>query len=82
VLLRASLNGRIGATGLKASYVAHLWLSGAVGAVMAWGVRLALPPLNPMLRGALVLPVFGAGFLAVAVLMGIRIPGLRRESGV
>jgi putative peptidoglycan lipid II flippase len=78
-LLRASLNRRIGPTGLAASYVARLWTAGAVGAALAWGVRLALPPLGPLARGAAVLPVFGAGFLGAAMLLRVQVPGLRRR---
>jgi len=74
-LLRASLNRRIGHTGLAASYVARLWTCGLAGAAAAWGVKLLLPPVDPIIRGALVLPVFGAGFLATALLLGVPIEG-------
>jgi putative peptidoglycan lipid II flippase len=77
-LLRASLNGRIGRTGLPASYVARLWISAAAAALLAWMLKLAVPVHDPLLRGALLLPVFGAAFLGVATAAGIRIPGLRR----
>jgi len=75
-LLRASLNRRIGATGIPASYVSRLWVSAIVAAVAAWGVRLALPPLHPLLRGAIVLPVFGAVYLGVTMLTGVPLPGM------
>jgi len=77
-LLRRSLNTRIGRTGLPASYVARLWTAGVVSAALAWGARLALPPLDPVLRGVVVLPIFGGAYLALAAVMGIAIPGLRR----
>ena len=73
-LLRASLNRRIGRTGLAAGYVARLWLSGIAGAAVDWGVKLMLPPVDPLVRGALVLPAFGAGFLATALLLRVPIP--------
>jgi hypothetical protein len=38
-----------------------------------------LPPLDPLFRGAIVLPIFGAAFLAVAWLTGVAIPGVRRN---
>jgi putative peptidoglycan lipid II flippase len=78
-LLRGSLNQRIGRTGLAAAHAARLWIAGLAGAACAWGVRLALPPLDPLVRGAAVLPVFGAAFLAAAVVLRLPIPGLRRE---
>ena len=76
-LLRASLNRRVGKTGLRASYTVRVWIAGVAGAAIAWGVKLALPPLHPLVRGAVVLPVFGAAFLAAAVLLRLAIPGLR-----
>ena len=78
-LLRASLNSRIGRTGLAASYSARLWIAGLAGAAAAWGVRMTLPPLDPLLRGAAVLPVFGAVFLAAAMLLRVPVPGLVRK---
>ena len=74
-LLRASLNRRVGKTGLRASYTVRLWIAGVAGAAIAWGVKLALPPLHPLVRGAVVLPVFGAAFLAAAFLLRLAIPG-------
>ena len=59
--------------------MARLWTAGIAAAALAWGVRLVLPPLNPILRGAIVLPIFGAGYIGLAAVMGIAIPGLRRR---
>jgi len=79
VLLRRSLNDRIGSTGLNAAYVARLWSAGVIAAALAWSARLMLPPLHPILRGALVLPLFGAAYLGVAAATGVAIPGWRRR---
>jgi putative peptidoglycan lipid II flippase len=79
VLLRASLNRRIGRTGLAASYSIRVWIAGLAGAAAAWGVRMALPPLDPLVRGAAVLPVFGVTFLAAAMLVRVPIPGIARK---
>jgi putative peptidoglycan lipid II flippase len=82
VLLRSSVNGKIGKTGLEFSYAIRLWSAALVGAAVAWGTKVALPPLHPIVRGAVVLPAFGVAFIAFAALlrvpMPIRIPGLRR----
>src|SRR5258708_18805640 len=77
--LRASLNPPIGRTGPPASYAARLWIAALAGAAVAWALRLVLPPVDPLVRGAAVLPVFGAGFLGAAVLLGLPVPGLRRS---
>jgi putative peptidoglycan lipid II flippase len=78
VLLRASLNGRIGHTGLRAGYTARLWIAALAAAGLAFAVKLLLPPVDPMLRGAAVLPVFGAAYLTAAFVLRIPAPGLRR----
>ena len=50
-LLRASLNRRIGRTGLAASYVSRLWFAaGSWRPRLPGAIKLALPPLDPLLR--------------------------------
>jgi putative peptidoglycan lipid II flippase len=78
-LLRASLNRRVGATGVPTAHMTRLWIAGLIGAGVAWSVKLALPPLDPMIRGAVVLPLFGAAFVGAALLLRIDVPGLRRR---
>lgn len=72
LLLRHTLNGRIGRTGLPASYIAKLWTSAAVAAAVAWGVKLAIPALHPVVTALLVLTPYGAVFLAST--LALRIP--------
>jgi len=80
LLLRRSINSRIGRTGLAAPHMARLWTSAIVAALIAWGVKLLIPALNPLIRGAIVLPAFGAAFLGIALLIGVPIVGLRRKT--
>jgi putative peptidoglycan lipid II flippase len=75
VLLRHSINTRIGATGLRANYMSRLWGAGIAAATLAWVVKLMLPPLHPLLRGAIVLPAFGAAFVGIAIALGVSIVG-------
>ena len=70
-LLRNSLNRRIGPTGLSFSRMAVLWGSAVAGAAVAWGVRLAIPWTDPLVRGALILPAFGATYLACTAALGV-----------
>jgi putative peptidoglycan lipid II flippase len=70
-LLRNSLNRRIGPTGLSISRMAVLWGSAVAGAVVAWGVKLAIPWTDPLVRGALILPAFGATYLACTAAVGV-----------
>ena len=78
-LLRASLSRRIGGTGAPATSTARLWIAGLAAALAAWAVRLLLPPVPPIARGAIVLPVFGLVYLGVVAMLGVTIPGLRRR---
>jgi putative peptidoglycan lipid II flippase len=71
LLLRASLNRRIGRTGLAAAYVAQLWGAAIGAALVAWGLRLALPPLGPIVAALVVLGPYGAVFIGATWLLGI-----------
>ena len=64
LLLRRTLNARIGRTGLPADYIGRLWASAAVGAAAAWAVKLALPPLGPIPSAVLTLGPYGIVFFA------------------
>jgi putative peptidoglycan lipid II flippase len=71
LLLRRSMNGRIGKTGLPAALVSKLWICSAAAAAAAWGVKLALPALHPVFVAMLVLAPYGAVFFGAALLLGI-----------
>jgi hypothetical protein len=43
LMLRSTLNARIGRTGLPAPYVAQFWGVTAVAAVVAWTIKVAVP---------------------------------------
>ncbi len=70
-LLRHSLTKRIGRTGVPAARMAILWSAALAGAAAGWGVKLAIPWTNPLVRGALILPAFGLTYLACTALLGI-----------
>jgi putative peptidoglycan lipid II flippase len=76
LLLRASLNRRIGPTGLAPGYLAILWSAAALGAAAGWGVKLVLPPTHPILRAIGVLGAYGVVFLGVTFVM--RVPEVRK----
>jgi putative peptidoglycan lipid II flippase len=75
-LLRRSLNARIGHTGVPAGHMARLWAAALAGSAAAWGARLALPPLHPIVAAAIVLPIFGLTFVGAVVMLGLPVPGL------
>jgi putative peptidoglycan lipid II flippase len=72
LMLRRTLNARIGRTGIPAPYTAQLWICAIVSAALAWGAKLALPPLGPIPLAIVVLGVYGLAF--VAGTLALRIP--------
>ena len=78
LLLRSTLNARIGRTGLPGPYVAQLWGSALAGAAVAWGVKIALPSLHPVLTALLVLGPYGLVFFVVTLVLLSRQMGLAR----
>ena len=70
-LLRHSLNGRIGRTGLPVARMLTLWAAALAGAAVAWGVKLSIPWSNPVICGGLILPAFALTYLACAALAGV-----------
>ena len=71
LLLRRTLNARIGRTGLSGAYVAKLWISAIAGGAVAWGIKLAIPTLHPVVTAVLVLGPYGIVFFGVAFAFGV-----------
>jgi putative peptidoglycan lipid II flippase len=72
LLLRSTLNARIGRTGLPAEYVARLWVSALVAAAAAWAAKITIPAVHPILTAAFVLGPYGLVFLSMS--LALRIP--------
>jgi putative peptidoglycan lipid II flippase len=64
LLLRHTLNARIGRTGLSAEYAGKLWASALVGAAVAWAVKLTMPSFGPVVAAVLTLSPYGIVFFA------------------
>jgi len=76
VLLRRTLNARIGKTGLPPSYVLKLAIAALAGAAVAWGVKLNLPAIHPI---AAAVPILGAyGLVYFGITAAFRIPEISR----
>jgi len=73
LLLRRTLNARVGTTGLPASYVVKLWTAAAAGAGVAWAVKLSIPPLPPIIAAMLIIGPYGLVFLAMT--LALRVEG-------
>jgi len=91
VLLRRTLNARIGRTGLPASLVTRLWLSAAAAAAVAWGVKELVGPRPAILLAVLTIVPYGVVYFGVTAALGIpevrtvlgrltrRMPGSRKQ---
>jgi putative peptidoglycan lipid II flippase len=71
-LLRRTLNRRIGPTGLPAAFTIKLWLSAAIGAAAAWGIKLAMGQRGTILLAAAVLVPYGLLYFGVAALLRVK----------
>jgi putative peptidoglycan lipid II flippase len=71
MLLRRTLNRRIGHTSVPASLNARLWTAAFAAAAVAWIVKLALAPMHPIAAAALILMPFGLTFFALAMLLRV-----------
>jgi putative peptidoglycan lipid II flippase len=71
VLLRRTLNRRIGRTGLPGSYVAKLWFSALLGASVGWALKWSIGPLHPVPVAAVVLGSYGVTYFAITYALGV-----------
>jgi putative peptidoglycan lipid II flippase len=71
LLLRRSLTGRIGPTGLPMSLGLRLWGAAVAAAAIGWAIKLTLPDLHPIPRAALILVPFGGVYLGVTLALGV-----------
>ena len=78
-LLRRSLNGRIGDTGLPLSLALRLWSAALAAATVGWAIKLALPTLHPIVRATIIFVPFGAVYLGVS--LALRVTEARRVFG-
>lgn len=71
LLLRRTLNRKIGRTGLPGAYLAKLWLAALVSAGIGWALKLTLSSLHPIPLAAIVLGCYGVAYFGVTYLFGI-----------
>jgi putative peptidoglycan lipid II flippase len=79
VLLRRTLNHRIGRTGLASSFVAKLWGAAVTGGMAAWLVKMVVGPQHPVLAAVLILVTYGLGYFGVS--MWWKVPESQAISG-
>ena len=72
LLLRRTLNARIGKTGLPPGFVLKLAGAAIAGAAVAWIVKLGLPTLHPVFTAIAVLGAYGLVYFGVTA--ALRVP--------
>ena len=75
LLLRRGMAQRIGAITSQKAYFAKLWGSAIVAAAVAWSVKLLLHPQHPIIAAILILVPYGAVYLVVTTLLGVKQAG-------
>jgi putative peptidoglycan lipid II flippase len=75
LLLRRGMNQRIGRMEFPFSYFTKLWFSAAVGAGLAWGLRIWFAPRHPQVAAVVILVPYGLAYLAMTALLGINEAG-------
>jgi apolipoprotein N-acyltransferase len=75
LLLRQALSKRVGSTGMPMTFVGTLWGAAIAAALLAWVVKLTLPPLHPVIVAAAVLTPYGLAYFAAT--LALRIPEAR-----
>ncbi|HEY8413106.1 MAG TPA: murein biosynthesis integral membrane protein MurJ [Pyrinomonadaceae bacterium] len=71
VLLRRSLNRRIGRTGLSFTYTAKLWVGALASVVVGWGLKVLVAGWHPIPLAVVVLGGYGVTYFGVGYLFGL-----------
>ncbi len=71
VLLRRTLNRRIGETGLPLSLSVRLWGAAFAAAALGWAIKLSAAEVHPLAAAAFVLVPFGITFFGLTLLLGV-----------
>jgi putative peptidoglycan lipid II flippase len=71
VLLRRTLNRRIGHTGLPLWFIGRLWIAAITGAAVGWGLKVLLTGLHPIPLAGAVLGGFGITYFAITFVFRI-----------
>ena len=71
LLLRRSLNRRIGRTGLPFPLAARLWAAAFIAAAVGWGVKVTWIEAHPLFRAVMILVPFGCVYLGLTIVFGV-----------
>jgi putative peptidoglycan lipid II flippase len=72
LLLRRTLNKRLGHTGVPVSLTIRLWTAAAMAAAVAWAVKVLLPSEQPIVAAGLVLTPYGLVYFGMTLALNVR----------
>jgi putative peptidoglycan lipid II flippase len=82
-LLRRTLSQRIGRIELPSMFLPRLWAAAAMAAAAAWGIKIVLPPMSPVLTGGLTLGPYCLVYLGLTLALGVpQARGLLQRAGI
>jgi putative peptidoglycan lipid II flippase len=71
ILLRRTLNKKIGETGLPLPFAAKLWLSAAIGGGLGLAIKYIIGPHHPIIVAGTVLGPYGLTYFAITYMLGV-----------
>jgi putative peptidoglycan lipid II flippase len=71
VLLRRTLNARIGSTGVPPGLLAKLWCAAAIGAAAGWFLKPVIAPRGTLVSAVVVLGAYGVIYFAATFVMRV-----------
>jgi putative peptidoglycan lipid II flippase len=71
LMLRRTLNSRIGHTGLPADFLIKMWAASHAAAAASWAVKWNIPAMNPRLAAIAVVGPYGLVFFAATLLLRV-----------
>jgi putative peptidoglycan lipid II flippase len=76
VLLRRTMNARIGRTGLPGAFALKLAIAALTGAAVAWLIKLMLPALHPIVMALVILTPYGLVYFGITA--ALRVPEISK----
>jgi putative peptidoglycan lipid II flippase len=71
VLLRGTINSRLGGTGIPGPVLLRLWTASFIAAAAGWGAKSVIGVGNPLIAAVATLGAYGVVYLGLTIVMGL-----------
>jgi putative peptidoglycan lipid II flippase len=71
ILLSRALQRQVGPSRLPMGYRARLWFAALLSAAVAWGIKLSVPHVSPVITGVIVLGPYGILYFGLTALLNV-----------